>query len=152
VDSAELIARSEPIADASLPDMRARRRPGTAIAAMMPMIATTISSSMRVKPLGSRIFISLLSFEQFEDHEPTGGLCRALWATRAQQLSNRGAKAFQHAALRLSHFHSSSYRRSRKGNGRQSRESDNTRHHYTPENVRPQMTTGRQAQPDVPSV
>src|SRR6185295_18751459 len=58
VDSAELIARSEPIADASLPDMRARRRPGTAIAAMMPMIATTISSSMRVKPLESRIFIS----------------------------------------------------------------------------------------------
>src|SRR3979490_92276 len=51
VDSAELIARSEPMAEASLPDMRARRRPGTAIAAMMPMIATTISSSMRVKPL-----------------------------------------------------------------------------------------------------
>ena len=50
VDWAELIARSEPIADASLPDMRARSRPGTAIAAMIPMIATTISSSIRVKP------------------------------------------------------------------------------------------------------
>ena len=35
---------------ASFPDMRARSRPGTAIAAMMPMIATTISSSMSVKP------------------------------------------------------------------------------------------------------
>src|SRR3954471_4070842 len=54
-----LIARSEPMADASLPDMRARRRPGTAIAAMMPMIATTINSSMRVKPLASRIFFML---------------------------------------------------------------------------------------------
>src|SRR6185436_8497396 len=54
-----LIARSEPMADASLPDIRARSRPGTAIAAMMPMMATTISSSMRVKPLDSRIFIAL---------------------------------------------------------------------------------------------
>ena len=50
VDWALLTARSEPIADASLPEIRARRRPGTAIAAMMPMIATTISSSMSVKP------------------------------------------------------------------------------------------------------
>ena len=45
-----LMARTEPMADASLPDMRARRRPGIAMAAMMPMIATTISSSMSVKP------------------------------------------------------------------------------------------------------
>jgi hypothetical protein len=45
------MARSDPMADASLPDMRARSRPGTAIAAMMPMIATTMSSSMSVKPL-----------------------------------------------------------------------------------------------------
>src|SRR3954468_8862420 len=58
VDSAELIARSDPIADASLPDMRARSRPGTAIAAMMPMIATTISSSMSVKPLELCLFMS----------------------------------------------------------------------------------------------
>src|SRR3954464_5052366 len=63
VDWALLIARSEPMADASLPDMRARSRPGTAMAAMMPMIATTISSSMRVKPLALRIFI-LLSFKK----------------------------------------------------------------------------------------
>ena len=59
VDWPLLIARSEPIADASLPDMRARSRPGTAIAAMMPMMATTISSSMSVKPLALRIFMSL---------------------------------------------------------------------------------------------
>jgi hypothetical protein len=38
------------MADASLPDWRARSRPGTAMAAMMPMIATTISSSIRVNP------------------------------------------------------------------------------------------------------
>ena len=50
VDCALLTARSDPMADASLPEMRARSRPGTAIAAMMPMIATTISSSMSVKP------------------------------------------------------------------------------------------------------
>src|SRR5437763_1381714 len=53
-----LMARSDPIADASLPDMRARSRPGTAMAAMMPMIATTISNSMRVNPLLARIFIA----------------------------------------------------------------------------------------------
>ena len=50
VDCALLTARSDPMADASLPEMRARRSPGTAMAAMMPMIATTISSSMSVKP------------------------------------------------------------------------------------------------------
>mgnify|MGYP003352201900 CR=1 FL=1 len=43
------------------PDMRARSRPGTAMAAMMPMIATTISSSMRVNPVAVRIFIFLRS-------------------------------------------------------------------------------------------
>src|SRR5262252_222682 len=57
VDSAELMARSEPIAEASLPDIRARRRPGTAIAAMMPIIATTISSSISVNPCCARTFI-----------------------------------------------------------------------------------------------
>src|SRR5687767_15923411 len=45
-----LIARIDPMADDSLPDMRARRSPGMAMAAMMPMIATTISSSMSEKP------------------------------------------------------------------------------------------------------
>jgi hypothetical protein len=41
----------DPMADASFPDIRARSSPGTAMAAMMPMMATTINSSMRVKPL-----------------------------------------------------------------------------------------------------
>src|SRR5438445_5838671 len=59
VDSPLLIARSDPMAEASLPDMRARSRPGTAIAAMMPMMATTISSSMSVKPLEFGIGASL---------------------------------------------------------------------------------------------
>src|SRR3979411_2269568 len=55
------MARSEPMADASLPDIRARSKPGTAIAAMIPMIATTISSSINVKPLVFRMLMSLLS-------------------------------------------------------------------------------------------
>ena len=58
-----LIARSEPMADASLPDMRARSRPGTAIAAMMPMIATTISSSISVKPLASTNLHAVISLK-----------------------------------------------------------------------------------------
>ena len=40
---------SPSVAD-SLADTRARSKLGIAIAAMMPMIATTISSSIRVKP------------------------------------------------------------------------------------------------------
>jgi hypothetical protein len=52
-----LIERIEPIADASLPAIRARSKPGMAMAAMMPMIATTISSSISVKPLLLRTFI-----------------------------------------------------------------------------------------------
>ncbi len=39
--------RSDPMADASLPDMRARSRPGTAIAAMMPM---TAPAAARIAP------------------------------------------------------------------------------------------------------
>src|SRR5437773_6434764 len=59
-----LIARSEPIPDASLPAILARSNPGMAIAAMMPMIATTISNSMRVKPFAFRIFITRSSKEK----------------------------------------------------------------------------------------
>src|SRR5213083_1603868 len=60
------MARSDPMADASLPDMRARSRPGTAMAAMMPMIATTISSSINVKPFCVLMCISspLVSLEK----------------------------------------------------------------------------------------
>jgi len=54
------MARIDPMADASLPDMRARSRPGTAMAAMMPMMATTINSSMRVKPLLVCVLMVLL--------------------------------------------------------------------------------------------
>ena len=39
-----------PIVADSFADTRARRSDGIAMAAMIPMIATTISSSMRVKP------------------------------------------------------------------------------------------------------
>src|SRR4030095_4864802 len=52
------MVRMPPMADVSLPDMRARSRPGTAIAAMMPMMATTISSSISVNP---SFFFSILT-------------------------------------------------------------------------------------------
>ena len=55
------MARIEPMAEASLPDMRARSSHGIAMAAMMPMIATTISSSIRVNPCW-RCASSLLPF------------------------------------------------------------------------------------------
>src|SRR4051812_36159878 len=85
------MARSEPIADASLPDIRARSNPGTAIAAMMPIIATTISSSIRVKPLESRIFISV------SPEKVAGGLTRPGFVSgeRASHLSNDDARTDQ---------------------------------------------------------
>ena len=49
--------RSEPTADASLADIRARSKFGMAIAAMIRMIATTISSSISEKPFCLRIWI-----------------------------------------------------------------------------------------------
>ena len=50
-----------PIVADSLADTRARRRLGIAIAAMMPMIATTISNSIRVKPFCFFICSTFLS-------------------------------------------------------------------------------------------
>src|SRR3972149_7277823 len=52
-------ARVSPITCASLAATLARRRLGTAIAAMMPMMATTMSSSMRVNPFFPTVFPSL---------------------------------------------------------------------------------------------
>ena len=49
--------RMEPTAADSLADILARVRPGTAIATMMPMMATTSSNSMSVKP--SRLFMAV---------------------------------------------------------------------------------------------
>src|ERR1700724_1339099 len=79
------------MADASLPDMRARSRPGTAIAAMMPMIATTISSSMRVKPLAFRIFISDSIREKVDCRRRC--LCEPTPAQRATPVPTRPADA-----------------------------------------------------------
>ena len=42
--------------------MRARNKPGTAIAAMMPMIATTISSSISVNPLMELLALPIRMF------------------------------------------------------------------------------------------
>jgi hypothetical protein len=78
-----------------LPEIRARSRPGTAIAAMMPMIATTIRSSMSVKPLLSRIRISV-SLSPVPELNVVGGLDDHAdgepAASVAQMLSNARTK------------------------------------------------------------
>ena len=56
VCSAEITERVSPMACASFADTRARKRLGIAIAAMMPMMATTMRSSIRVKPRLVRMF------------------------------------------------------------------------------------------------
>src|SRR5579885_2134715 len=59
---AVLMVRMEATADDSLAAMRARSKFGIAIAAMIRMIATTISSSISEKPFCLRIKFSLVSF------------------------------------------------------------------------------------------
>src|SRR5437763_6136375 len=54
------MVRTEPTADASLAAIRERSRFGIAMAAMIRMIATTISSSISDKPFCLRIFVSPL--------------------------------------------------------------------------------------------
>jgi len=62
VDSAVLIVRIDPIADDSLADILALKSAGMAIEAMMPMMATTMSNSINVKPrLSCRTLVSLMS-------------------------------------------------------------------------------------------
>src|SRR5438105_9262643 len=62
---AVLMVRSELTADASLAAMRARSKFGIAIAAMIRMIATTISNSINEKPFCFRISFSLFSDLKF---------------------------------------------------------------------------------------
>src|SRR5579871_571599 len=59
--SAVLTLRTEPTADASLADIRARIRFGIAMAAMIRMMATTISNSISEKPFCFRMFFFLLA-------------------------------------------------------------------------------------------
>jgi hypothetical protein len=53
--SAVLMLRTEPTAEDSFADKRARSNEGTAMAAMIRMIATTISNSMSEKPFCLRM-------------------------------------------------------------------------------------------------
>jgi hypothetical protein len=69
-----LTARIPPIADVSLPDIRARSRPGIAIAAMMPMIATTISSSISVNPSFFCSFFTTNLLESARAGRPEGNI------------------------------------------------------------------------------
>src|SRR6202041_37108 len=58
VTSAVTIVRTEPTADASLAAMRARSKFGIAIAAMIKIIATTMSNSISEKPFWFLFIVS----------------------------------------------------------------------------------------------
>src|SRR5439155_15272703 len=66
-----MTVRVSPMAAVSLAETRARSKLGMAIAAMIPMIATTINSSIRVKPCCLRIDIPL-SLPLVSDSERSG--------------------------------------------------------------------------------
>src|SRR5437762_679319 len=68
------MVRSELTADASLAAMRARSKFGIAIAAMIKMIATTISNSISEKPFCFRI-----SFVPSSPFKKSCGLSRPNW-------------------------------------------------------------------------
>src|SRR5437879_10506157 len=71
-----MTVRVSPMAAVSLAETRARSKLGMAIAAMIPMIATTINSSIRVKPCWLRIDIPLslpLGSDSERSGEMTGG-------------------------------------------------------------------------------
>jgi hypothetical protein len=110
------------MADASLPEMRARNRPGTAIAAMMPMIATTMSNSMRVKPLVSRIRmlfnlpknkLRCLVSDKFDDAAAMLGGVR-LAAKQQRLCQQHGNEEGAEVSLVLSITYEIKWRRSRK--------------------------------------
>src|SRR2546429_2942154 len=65
VTSAVLMVRREPTAEASFAAIRDRSRFGMAMAAMIRMIATTISNSIREKPFCFFMMLDLL--EKFYD-------------------------------------------------------------------------------------
>src|SRR6266481_6342354 len=69
-----MTVRVSPIAADSFADTRARSRLGMAMAAMMPMIATTIRSSIRVKP-----FWLLKTFLLWHRREWFRGRCGSLY-------------------------------------------------------------------------
>src|SRR2546430_16864911 len=71
VTSAVLMVRTALTADDSLAAIRARSRFGMAIAAIIRMIATTISSSISEKPFCFRISFSLFSRQQWGLNRPT---------------------------------------------------------------------------------
>src|SRR5213596_3142362 len=70
-----MTVRVSPMAAVSLAETRARSKLGMAIAAMIPMIATTINSSIRVKPCCLRIDIPL-SLPLVSDSERSGEMTR----------------------------------------------------------------------------
>jgi hypothetical protein len=71
---------------------------------MMPMMATTISSSMRVKPLASRNFFMVLLLERF------GYVTHGMWAVRAVDFSNVNARPQHYLCLMGRPFNSKTYR------------------------------------------
>src|SRR5471030_315093 len=91
----ELIARTDAMADASLPAKRARSRPGMAIAAMMPMIATTISSSISVNP---SVLCSVMSLDP---QRTIAGPNRDALSTSVEFLPRRRKRDAAEAASRL---------------------------------------------------
>src|SRR6267143_7307836 len=96
--AAVLIMRSEATAEASLARRRERRKLGIAIAEMIKMIDTTISSSIREKPFCSRmsspeasIWDTRLAETQRRQNPPAADMtCSPVWNLISYQIRTAG--------------------------------------------------------------
>src|SRR4029077_12134950 len=70
------MVRREPTAEASFAAIRDRSKFGMAIAAMIRMIATTISNSIREKPFCFFMMLDLLEKFSVVQSTPDNGACR----------------------------------------------------------------------------
>src|SRR5258708_9217377 len=81
-----MTVRMSPMVAASFAETRARRRLGMAIAAIIPMIATLIKSSIKVKPVSFLVIVLLFS-KRWSSQDGRGV---PLWAEETQRSPDYG--------------------------------------------------------------
>src|SRR5258708_34308776 len=95
-----MTVRMSPMVAASFAETRARRRLGMAIAAIIPMIATTIKSSIKVKPVSFLVIVLLFS-KRWSSQDGRGV---QLW-TEETQRNGRFAGGFRLFPMSRRSFH-----------------------------------------------
>src|ERR1700675_2233995 len=95
------MVRTALTADDSLAAIRARSKFGIAIAAMIRMIATTISNSINEKPFCFRIYLSLSPFEMWSFADLTRDLYSAIQPPTLPPIARPEPKTYTFFILRI---------------------------------------------------